>query len=71
MLVGILDRDVRFLIQLPGYANKLPALIGSARLPKTLPNDCIHLIIITYPEETVQKIETDSSKKYIIILVLC
>ena len=63
MLVGILDRDNRLLIQLPGYANKLPALIASAILPKTKPNDCIHLMIITYPEETVQEIEIDSSKK--------
>ena len=63
MLVGILDRDIRLIIQLPGYANKLPALIASARLPKTKPNDCIHLMIITYPEETVQEIEIDSSNK--------
>ena len=63
MLVGISDRDIRLLIQLPGYANKLPALIASARLPKTKPNDCIHLMIIIYPEETVQKIEIDSSNK--------
>ena len=65
MLVGILDRDIRLLIQLPGYANKLPALIASAKLPETKPNDCIHLMIITYPEETVQEIEIDSlNKKY-------
>ena len=65
MLVGILDRDIRLLIQLPGYANKLPALIASARLPKTKPNDCIHLMIITYPEKIVQEIEIDfSNKKY-------
>ena len=70
MLVGILDRDIRLLIQLPGYANKLPALIASARLPKTKPNDCIHLMIITYPEETVQEIEIDSSNKNMIIFVL-
>ena len=63
MLVGILDRDIRLLIQLPGYENKLPALIASARLPKTKPNDCIHLMIITYPEETVQELEIDSSNK--------
>ena len=63
MLVGFLDRDIRLLHQLPGYANKLPALIASARLPKTKPNDCIHLMIITYPEETVQEIEIDSSNK--------
>ena len=63
MLVGILDRDIRLLIQLPGHANKLLALIASARLPKTKPNDCIHLMIITYPEETVQEIEIDSSNK--------
>ena len=65
MLVGILDRDIRLLIQLPGYANKLPALIASARLPKIKPNNCIHLMIITYPEETVQEIEIDSSNKKI------
>ena len=63
MLVGILDRDIRLLFQLPGYANKLSALIASARLPKPKPNDCIHLMIIIYPEETVQEIEIDSSNE--------
>ena len=63
MLVGILDRDIPLLFQLPGYANKLPELIASARLPKIKPNDCIHLMIKNYPEETVQEIEIDSSNK--------
>ena len=70
MLVGILYRDNRFLIQLPDYANKLPALIASSRLPKTKPNDCIHLMIITYTEETVEGIEIDSSNKKMILFVL-
>ena len=63
MLVENLDRDIRLSIQFPGYANKLPALIASAKLPKTKPNDCIHLLRIIYPEETVQDIQIDSSNK--------
>ena len=50
--------------------NKLPALIASARLPKTKTNDCVHLMIITYPEETAQEIEIDSQTKNMIIFFL-
>ena len=71
MLVGICDRVIRSLIQLPDYGNKLPALIASTGLPKTKLNDCIHLMIMTYPEEIVQEIKNDSSNRNVIKIVLC
>ena len=62
-MVGVLKRDTHMKITLLGYANKLLALAASARLPKTKPNNCVHLLIITDLDEVVQEIEFVSSNK--------
>ena len=59
-MVGIFERDIRFLVHFQGYAKKT-SIISSAGLPKIKPIYFVQLMIMTYPEEIVQEKEIDSS----------
>ena len=60
MLVGILDQDIKLLIQSPNSSNHLHTRIIAANLPEKRTTDII-LLVILYPQETVQELEIESS----------
>ena len=61
MLVGILDRDIKLFIQSPNSSKHLHTRIKEAKLTEIGTNTNIILLVILYPQETVQELEIDSS----------
>ena len=60
MLVGILDRHIKLLIQPPTSFNQLHTRLTAARLPEKGTDTNTILLVILYPQETIQELKIDS-----------